>query len=218
MTRLGKESHVHERPTPGPPGDPIVGREPPWPPGPSPLPPEPVPVPEPPEPPWPPAPPQPPPPPDLTEPGARRDRPQPGGPAESGHRSTAEGGARVIEAWAPDRASCTAEALAALVDQFATRLDTPATDVIPLATEGAGAEDDLVALLEEVIYDLDVFDAVPVRFHLAETEEGGLAGDMEVIPAGEVELVGPAPKGVRWSGLSMGPTPSGWRCRVLVEV
>ena len=48
-----------------------------------------------------------------------------------------------------------------------------------------------MSLLEEVIDVVDALGVVPVRFHLAEAEDGSLAGDMEVAPTSEVELVGP---------------------------
>jgi hypothetical protein len=52
----------------------------------------------------------------------------------------------------------------------------------------------LISLFEDAIYALDVFSVVPVRFHLAETEDGGITGDMEVVPAEEVEVIGPVPR------------------------
>ena len=57
-----------------------------------------------------------------------------------------------------------------------------------------------------------------MRFHLAETEGGGIAGDMEVVPADKVEVVGPVPKAVSYHELSMAPVEGGWRCRVLIDV
>lgn len=178
-------------------------QRPPFPPEPSPLPPEPVPTPEPPRPPAPPEPPFPPEPPEL------RDQ---------GHRLVPHTADCIIEAWAPGRASCLVEALSALVEEFAVLPDAPEVEVLPLSADSGGAEDELVMLLEEVIFDLDVLSVVPVRFHLAETEEGGVAGDMEVVPAEEVELVGPVPKAVSYHGLSMTADGRGWRCRVLIDV
>jgi len=110
------------------------------------------------------------------------------------------------------------EALYALVDEFAEVPDAATSRVLPLATESRGAEDALVSLLEDVIYALDVFSVVPIRFHLAETESGGIAGDMEVVSIDQAELVGPVPKAVSYHGLSMVSHDGGWRCRVLVDV
>jgi SHS2 domain-containing protein len=124
----------------------------------------------------------------------------------------------VIEAWGPDAAACISEALAALVEEFAEVLDAPSNRVLPLAADPGGAEDALVALLEDVIYTVDVFSVVPVRFHLALSEGGAVAGDMEVVPVDQVVLVGPMPKAVSYHELAMSAGLDGWRCHVLIEV
>ena len=63
---------------------------------------------------------------------------------------------------------------------------------MPSSTSGRAApEEMLISLFEDLIYALDVFSVVPVRFHLAETEDGAITGYVEVVPADEVEVVGP---------------------------
>jgi len=135
-----------------------------------------------------------------------------------GHRLLPHTADCIIEAWGPDRASCVSEALCGLVESFAEARDAAATRVLPLHGAPGGPEDALVSLLEDVIYALDVFAVVPLRFHLTETEGGGVAGDMEVVEAKDVDLVGPVPKAVSYHGLSMRPATGGWRCHVLVDV
>jgi SHS2 domain-containing protein len=139
-------------------------------------------------------------------------------PRAAGHRLVPHTADCIIEAWGPDRASCVCEALLGLVESFAAPGDVAASNVLPLSADAGGAEDALVSLLEDVIYGIDVFAVVPVRFHLAETEDGGLAGDMEVVEANGVELVGPVPKAVSYHGLSIQPAEGGWTCHVLVDV
>lgn len=138
--------------------------------------------------------------------------------AAAGHRLLPHTADCIIEAWGPDSASCVTEALTGLVESFAEVPDTPAIRLVPLAAGAGAPEDDLVSLLEDVIYALEVFSVVPVRFHLAETESGGLAGDMEVVGVDQVEIIGPAPKAVSYHGLSIGPLHGGWRCHVLIDV
>ncbi len=137
---------------------------------------------------------------------------------EPGHRQLPHAADCLLEAWGPDRATCLTQALLALVDTFAEVHDSVTTEVLPLATPASGAEDALVSLLEEVIYLVDALGVVPIRFHLAEAEDGGLAGDMEVVPASRVDLVGPVPKGVSYHALQAAPFGGGWRCRALVDV
>jgi SHS2 domain-containing protein len=139
-------------------------------------------------------------------------------PDVAGHRSLPHGADWGIEAWGPDRASCLVEALLALVERFARLPDAPATSALPLAAQSSSDEDLLVSLIEDVIYTVDVLSVVPVRFHLSATEGGGVAGDMEVVPAGEVEIIGPVPKGVSYHGLSMVADPAGFRCRAVIDV
>lgn len=139
----------------------------------------------------------------------------------SGHRLVPHTADCIIEAWGPDRASCIAGALTALVEGFAEPGEAAraVTEPVPLAVGPGGAEDQLVSLLEDVIYSVEVFSVVPVYFHLGETEGGGIAGDMEVVPAADTVAVGPIPKGVSYHQLSMEEEAGGgWRCRVLVDV
>jgi len=135
-----------------------------------------------------------------------------------GHRLLPHTADSVVEAWGPDRPACLVEAMEALVDIFAEPGDAVVTRTLPLSAEAASSADVLVSLLEEVIYVTEVLGVVPVRFHLADTEEGGVAGDMEVVEAAQVELVGPVPKAVSYHGLDIAEHDGTWRCRVLVDV
>jgi SHS2 domain-containing protein len=135
----------------------------------------------------------------------------------AGHRSFPERTGRVIEAWGPDAATCLTEALMALVDGFADVGDAPTARVLPISA-AHGAEDALTSLVEEVIDTIDAFSVVPVRFHLSATEDGGFAGDMEVVPIRQVAVTHPCPTAVSFEGLSMGSDGRGWSCRVRVEL
>lgn len=108
--------------------------------------------------------------------------------------------------------------MSALVEVFAEPPDRAVSRTVPLSVSEACDRDLLVALLEEEIYTIDVLGVVPVRFHLATTEDGGVAGDMEVVEAQGVELVGPVPKAVSYHGLEFAPEGGEWRCRVVVDV
>jgi SHS2 domain-containing protein len=141
-----------------------------------------------------------------------------GGGAPAGHRSVSHTADCIVEAWGPDRASCLREALAGMVEEFAEIPDAAATRVLPLGADRSSAQDALVALLEDVIYAMDVLSVVPVAFHLEETEEGGVAGHMEAVPAGEARIVGPVPKAVSYHELSMDREGDSWRCHVLLDV
>jgi SHS2 domain-containing protein len=139
--------------------------------------------------------------------------------APSGHRFLPHPSDWLIEAWGPDRASCAVEALRALVEGFA---EVPSRaevcSVVPLRAGPGPPDEALVSLLEEVIYELDARGLVPVRFRLAETDDGGFGGEMEAVPLEQVEVVGPAPKAVSYHGLVMTELGGSVRCQVLVDV
>jgi SHS2 domain-containing protein len=139
------------------------------------------------------------------------------GQGAAGHRWVPDGNGRVIEAWGPDAATCLTEALVALVDGFAEVNDAPTAHILPVSV-GEGPEDALTSLVEEVIDTIRTFSVVPVRFHLAETEDGGFAGDMEVVPMRNAVLKQPIPTAVSFAGLSMGTDGSQWSCHVRVDL
>jgi len=144
-----------------------------------------------------------------------------GGPrhAGRGHRLVPHTADCMLEAWGQSREACLAEAMTALVEVFAqTRDDVPAERVVPLAANAGADADVLVAMLEEVIFVADVFGCVPVRVHLSAAEDGGVSGDMVVVDAGEVELIGPVPKGVSYHRLEIGEDGGRWSCRAVVDV
>jgi SHS2 domain-containing protein len=136
----------------------------------------------------------------------------------AGHRVLPHTADCIIEAWGPDRPSCLTQALQGLVEEFADGSGAPCAETLPLGAGPGEAEDLLIRLLEDVIYVVDVFSVVPVRFHLAETEDGGVAGDMEVVPLDAARVTGPAPKAVSYHGLSMSCEEGEWRCHALIDV
>ncbi len=137
----------------------------------------------------------------------------------AGHRLVPHTADCIVEAWGPGRAACVSEALSALVESFASGTGSSEPRPMPLDAVPAGPADQLVSLLEDLIYVMDVFSVVPVGFRLVDTEDGGITGEMDVVPVDEVEEVGPVPKAVSYHELSMtGTSQRGWRCRVLVDV
>ena len=109
-----------------------------------------------------------------------------------------------------------AEALRALVASFADMPDEVATRVLPIGAPAAGSPDALVALLEEVLYVVDVFGMVPVRFHLSTAEDGAVGGDMEVVPLATVTITSAVPTVVSHRDTTMNEDGGSWRCRAVV--
>lgn len=138
-----------------------------------------------------------------------------------GHRMAAHPSDCLIEAWAPDLASCIAEALDGLGEAVAevgeVGADSP-RETLKIQAGPGDPEEQLVSIMEEVISTMDLLSVVPTGFQLSETNDGGIAGSMEVVPVGQTTLTGATPKGVSYHGLSMMRGERGWHCRVLVDL
>jgi SHS2 domain-containing protein len=138
--------------------------------------------------------------------------------AAAGHRILPHTADLILEAWAPDRNSCIEQAVLALVDAF---IDSHGVAPSASSTRRLPAADDaehLVAVLEEVIYIVDTQGAVPVRVTVTDEPDGGLRALFELVPLGQAEVIGPAPKGIARHGLVCSPGGGGWRCHVVVDV
>lgn len=134
----------------------------------------------------------------------------------AGHRVVRSDGGTWIEAWAPELAACLTEALGGLVEATGGVVpddDAPSYDAVPLSAGPARPPELLVALFEEVLGVQQVLSFVPVRFHLAATEDGGVAGDMEVARQRRPRPAA-RPGAVSRDGLTIAQGPEGWRCRV----
>jgi len=136
-------------------------------------------------------------------------------PIDRGFRVEARPDGWAVEAWAPERAACFAEAMCALVATFASVPEMVAFDTLAVSAGPGNDRDIVTALLEEVLNVADVFGLIVVRAHLADTEDGGVAGDMEVVAAEEVALTAPAPIGLSPGTAEIHRRAGSWQCRVL---
>ena len=124
-----------------------------------------------------------------------------------------------IEAWAPDREGCVAEAVAAMVESF---VDTSG------ATADAEAEhrvppgedpDLLVSVLDEVIFRLETEAALPLETAVRAADDGGLLVRWRTADTDAVELIGAVPKAVSLHELRFGRDEGGgWSCAVTLDV
>ena len=124
-----------------------------------------------------------------------------------------------IEAWAPDREGCVAEAVAAMVESF---VDTSG------ATADAEAEhrvppgedpDLLVSVLDEVIFRLETEAALPLATEVRAADDGGLLVRWRTTDTDAVELIGAVPKAVSLHELRFGrDEDGGWSCAVTLDV
>ncbi|MER7506139.1 archease [Nonomuraea pusilla] len=130
-----------------------------------------------------------------------------------GHRTLPHTADSRVQAWAPTRGECVAEAVLAVTGSF---LDT--AGAVPVAEhllrlEPAEPEDRLVAALEEIIYLMDTTGRVPVR---AAAEDDVLR--LGMADTGALPQIGAVPKAVALSGLSFTEGPDGWTCEATLDV
>ncbi|WP_334143357.1 archease [Rhabdothermincola sp.] len=139
----------------------------------------------------------------------------------AGHRVVPHTADVIIEAWAPTKGQCLEHAVLALVESFVESdpgVEPDAVVAIPFTIDARTDDDQVVALLEEVIYVVETKAVVPIGVQLTVDAEG-VAGTFDTVAAEAVELVGAVPKGVSRHGLEFRLRDrDGWWCRALVDV
>jgi SHS2 domain-containing protein len=137
---------------------------------------------------------------------------------DAGHRLLPHPADVIVEAWAPTPEACLTEAVRALVDSFADVTGGRRQGSHAVHIDDAAWPDLLVAVLDEVIYLLDVSADVPLDARVARVPGAGLSLTFDTAPIADVEVVGSTPKGVSRSGLEFAPDDGLWRCRAIVDV
>jgi SHS2 domain-containing protein len=122
-----------------------------------------------------------------------------------------------IEAWAPTREACIAEAVLGAVETFLDVAGAHPTTERSCELAEDTDEDLLVAVLEEVIYLLDTAGAVPVDVEV-DAVDGGIDVRFAMVDATSVPQVGAVPKAVSWHDLRFGRDLGRWSCSVTLDV
>lgn len=138
----------------------------------------------------------------------------------SGHRTVPHTADLRITAWAPTRDGCIRQATLGAVESFLDLRGPPRAraDHTRLRRLSADSDDDLlVAVLDEVIYLLDICGEVPVDLELHDVD-----GDVEVafamVDARNLVQLGAVPKAVSLNDLRFTHSRKGWRCLVTLDV
>jgi len=136
-----------------------------------------------------------------------------------GHRSVRHAADVRIEAWAPTREECLAEAARGLAGSFAVVAAARPRSTAERRFIAGSDEDLLVAIIEEVIYRLDADGEIPVTVDVRAAADGGVVLSMQLTGVGEAEITGAVPKAASLHELRCAPGPSGrWSCGITVEV
>lgn len=134
-----------------------------------------------------------------------------------GHRAVPHTADVAVEAWAPNRESCIAEAVLGVVETFADTTAAHPEKVRECWFGESSDEDLLVDVLDETIYHLDTEHEVPVDVEV-EPRTDGVAVRFAMVDAARVPQVGAVPKGVSLHGLRLAPSGGTWSCSVIVDV
>jgi SHS2 domain-containing protein len=137
----------------------------------------------------------------------------------AGHRTVPHTADLRIEAWAPTREECLAEAVRGLVDSFAAVAGRrPHHRASRLMTARPDA-DLLVAVIDEVIYRLDADGEIPAKVQARPAADGGITVFFALVPVAEAEITGAVPKAASLDELRCAPDATGgWSCAVTVDV
>lgn len=140
--------------------------------------------------------------------------------ADRGHRTVPHTADLRIEAWAPSRHECLAEALRGLIGSFADVTGIPGhrTKEREYPVLAASDADVLAAAAEEIIYLLDAEGQIPVEVQVRPMT-GGVDLVLALAAADAVEITGSAPKAVSFHGLRCEPERAGgWSASMTVDV
>jgi len=139
--------------------------------------------------------------------------------ARQGHRAVPRAGGLRVEAWAPAREECLAEAARGLVGSFAVVAAARPRRTAERRFIAGSDADLLVAIIEEVIYRLDADGEIPVSVDVRPVPDGGVMLSMQLADVGQAQITGAVPKAASLHGLHCAAGPPGrWSCGITIEV
>ena len=139
--------------------------------------------------------------------------------AGQGHRTVPHTADLRVEAWAPAREQCLAEAVRGLVGSFAVVAGARPRRTAKRHVTADSDEDLLVAVVDEVIYWLDAEGEIPVFVAVRRAGDGGVDLVLSLADVSAVEIIGAAPKAASLHDLRCAPDSAGqWSCSVTIDV
>lgn len=135
----------------------------------------------------------------------------------AGHRGVPHTADLRVEAWAPTREECMAQAVRGVCESFLDLTGAAGARTRDVVLRADSDEDLLAVLLEEVVFWLDTADEVPVDVELTPVT-GGLRCALRMADAGSLPVTGAAPKAVTLHELAVTRGPEGWTCSATLDV
>jgi protein archease len=135
----------------------------------------------------------------------------------TGHRTLPHTADIRIEAWAPGREQCIAEAVRGIVDTFADTSRHGETAVREVRVPAQPDADLLTSVLDEVIYRLDTDGEIPIDVQITATDDA-LIVRFTMADADSIRPIGAVPKAVSLHELHIVGNADGWSCAVTLDV
>jgi SHS2 domain-containing protein len=124
----------------------------------------------------------------------------------------------IVSAWASTAEGCIAEAVRGLVASFVDVVGAQPRRSVTMDYPPVAEEELLVRVLEDVVYLLDVEQAVPARAEVERAGEGGVSATFWLVPVTAGRSTGSVPKAITRHGLRFGRSDGAWRCTVTIDV
>lgn len=133
-----------------------------------------------------------------------------------GHRTLPHTADLIVEAWGDDFTACAEEAAAAMLEICVAGGPADHATVVRVAADGTRPL--LAAILDEVVYLLDISELVPVDVRLTELPGGVVEMRFGLGARRSVRLTGAAPKAVVMLEAPDERRTGPFRCRFIVDV
>lgn len=136
---------------------------------------------------------------------------------EPGHRAVPHTADLRIEAWAPTREGCIAQAVRGTVESFLDTASAHPDHTRRVRLTAHSDEDLLVAVLDELVFFLDTDGEAPVDVEIVPVDDS-VDVRFAMLDVESVPQVGAVPKAVSLHELALAAGPQGWRCSVTLDV
>ncbi|MEU8246482.1 archease [Nonomuraea sp. NPDC048916] len=138
--------------------------------------------------------------------------------ADAGHRSLPHTADTRIQAWAPTTGQCIAQAVLGMAKSFLDLRGAAATGEYDLHVEPGEPQDQLVAVLDEIIYLMDTTEQIPIKA-VALQRQNRLSLHLTMADLATVPQTGAVPKAVALHQLTFFEHRAGqWTCTVTLDV
>lgn len=148
---------------------------------------------------------------------AARGAPHPASGA-SGYRLLPHTADMQILAWGPSREVCLEQVVRAFAATFMQADAATCREWRSVGIQPGPDEEQLLALIDELLYLMDVDGEVPVVAKVSRLPDGGITARLGAVPTSEILQTGSVPKAASRHALAFARSHTAWRARVTIDV